>query len=133
MGKGRKKMQMDVLETLRRRDDSLFADNLFSELRASNLKIASPSTYRARAALTQYRRVSCLDSMSAFIASQRVRHQHVPILSIWDNCGSVKKRVAPDLRTELSSIAGKFGFHPSHHAAEIRRRFPSFGAGEVPA
>ena len=133
MGKRRGKTQADVLAILRRHRKPMSAYGVLGELRQSNPKIAPPTIYRARAALTERGQVHRLESLSAFIACRRERHHHASVMSICDDCGVVEESAAPDLLKELSSIAGKSGFAPTRHVIEIHGVCASCGGGQVPA
>jgi Fe2+ or Zn2+ uptake regulation protein len=61
------------------------------------------------------------------------RHTLASVQSICDVCETVEESVAPGLRDELSSVAGKSGVRPARHVIEIHGLCASRGSGQVRA
>ena len=119
MNKRGKQMQTELLAVLRSHRAPMSAYEMLGCLREENPRIAPPTIYRALAALTHRGIVHRLESLNAFIACQRNRHDHASILSICDDCGGVEETISTELLKKLSSIAGKSGFAPARHVIEI--------------
>ncbi len=113
------KNQAEVLAIMRMSRGPLSAYEILEKLRKAHPKIAPPTIYRALAALTECGRVHRLESLNAFMACKRGRHQHDSILSICDDCGTVEENVDSELLEELSSLIGKSGFKPKRHVIEV--------------
>lgn len=115
-----KQMQTVLLAVLRNRGGPMSAYEMLGYLREENPRLAPPTVYRALAALTDRGSVHRLESLNAFVACQRDRHDHASILSVCDDCGGVEENIiSTELLKELSSIAGKSGFAPVRHVIEI--------------
>lgn len=113
-------MQTVLLAVLRNRGGPMSAYEMLGYLREENPRLAPPTVYRALAALTDRGSVHRLESLNAFVACQRDRHDHASILSVCDDCGGVEENIiSTELLKELSSIAGKSGFAPVRHVIEI--------------
>ena len=119
MNKRGKRMQTEVLAVLRSHRTPMSAYEMLGCLRDENPRLAPPTIYRALAALTDRGSVHRLESLNAFIACQRDRHDDASILSICDDCGGVEENISTELLKNLSSIAGKSGFAPVRHVIEI--------------
>ncbi|MEM0946186.1 MAG: Fur family transcriptional regulator [Pseudomonadota bacterium] len=118
MGKRGEEHQSEVLMILRGADRPLSAYDVLAELRPSNPRIAPPTVYRALAALSDRGLIHRLESLNAFIACHCDDHQHA-VLSICDDCGSVEETEAPELLTNLESLAAKSGFKAARHVVEV--------------
>ena len=132
MGRRGEMYQEEVLAVLRGRDGPLSAYDILGVLRESNPKIAPPTVYRALAGLTERGLVHRLESLNAFLACQCESHEHA-ILSICDDCGSVKENVAPEIVSELSTVIGKTGFQAVRHVVEVHGVCAACSEEESPA
>ena len=132
MNKRACKTQSQVLAVLRCHRGLLSVYDATGELRQVNPKIAPLTVYRALAALIGRVQVHRIEFLNAFIACQRNQHQHVSILSICDDWGTVEESLAPDLLKELSRVAGQSGFTPTRHAIKLHGLCSSCGTGDIP-
>lgn len=114
-----------VLAILQRSETPLTAYKILAEMRERNPKAAAPTVYRALDALVKSGCVHRVESINAFVACQRERHDCPAVMSICDECGLVEERSAPRLVGELSNMVAASGFAPQRHVIEVHGRCAS--------
>ena len=123
----------EILDILARSAAPMSAYAILDVLKRNRPKLAPPTIYRALSSLVAQGRVHRLESLNAFVACQCGEHQDDMILSICDACGRVEERLAPEVTSRLSRIAGKSGFVASRHVIELRGRCAACASVEARA
>lgn len=131
MRKRGEETQAEVLTALRRHHGPRSAYDILQDLSTTNPKIAPPTVYRALSALMARGCVHRVESLNAYLACQGGADRHASILSICNDCGTVKESVAPELVRELSRVIGVSGFSPLRHVIEVHGLCGSCGAGQA--
>lgn len=113
-------MRERILAVLDGAAGALGAYAILERLRAEGGRVAPTSVYRALARLTEEGRVHRVESANAFVACSHRDHDHgLPVLSICDDCGSVREHVAPDLTETVEARVGGTGFSPRRSVIEV--------------
>ncbi|MEM6308356.1 MAG: transcriptional repressor, partial [Pseudomonadota bacterium] len=97
----------------------LSAYDVMAQMRDKYPKIAPPTVYRALAALMDAGQVHRMESKNAYIACQHNCSHAVPILSICDDCQTVRETAAPEITSQLSAVFAENGFAAQHQVIEI--------------
>ncbi|MEM7524631.1 MAG: Fur family transcriptional regulator [Pseudomonadota bacterium] len=108
-----------VLAILHRRGKPMTAYEILDEMRAFNPKAAPPTVYRSLTSLMAAGCAHRLESLNAFVACRRERHDMTSIMSICDDCGLVEENISQDLMKALSGVVEKNGFSPVRHVIEV--------------
>jgi Fur family zinc uptake transcriptional regulator len=112
-------MQADILRVLRETGQALSAYDILATLRAGRPQLAPTTIYRALKALCARGEVLRIESLNAY-APRSTRDRQTPvILSICDECGTLRETVAPEVFTSLAAAAKHCGITPNHHVVEI--------------
>ncbi len=121
------KIQSDVLMALRRQAKPLSAYEILARLNRRDGKLAPPTVYRALASLIEQGRVHRIESINAYVACQSVGHAQASVLSICDECGGVGEHLDGDILRNLTALAERSGFLPSHLVIEVHGRCTDCG------
>lgn len=123
-------IRAEVLAVLRASDSALSAYDVLYRLQPSYPKLAPPTIYNALAALSKAGRVHRVESLKAYVACRGDRGHEPSVLSICDDCGTVEKRVAPQLVADLSGLLEETGFAPQRHVIEVHGVCSNCGSDE---
>lgn len=119
MGSKGERLQSQMLAIMQARTGPTSAYDLLGALQETNAKIAPTTVYRALASLTKQGRIHRLESLNAYVPCQCSDHEQASILSICDECGTVRESIAPKIMSDLSSILIETGFHAQRHVIEV--------------
>lgn len=114
-----KAMQSEILCVLHGAEQPMSAYDLLAVLRRAAPRLAPTTVYRALKALCASGQVLRIESLSAYALRQTEPANGPVILSICDDCGTLRESAVPDLLASLAQTARQAGIEPTHHVVEI--------------
>jgi Fur family zinc uptake transcriptional regulator len=121
-------LQADILRVLRGKGQALSAYDILAALREGQPQLAPTTIYRALKLMCARGDVLRIESLNAY-ALRSTRDPQTPvILSICDDCGTLRETVAPEVFTSLTAAAQHCGITPNHHVVEIHGQCDQCGA-----